>query len=216
MIGLIFFSFFVSCRIIILIRYNWFENYIVICGDSEVQDKLVGRCMIYNSCSGTLYRHISWYCDVTSVGQLTKSSDVARLLAHFLANLSNVVNLQHSVKMNLLKFHLMTHIPGDILKWGIPSAYNSTTGESNHKMLIWRSKKTQRKLNLIEEKTGVWHVENLAIPWSIQDWINTGFVHWSVETRKLDDTRSQTKFSDHVYYISSQGIYDITNSRRFT
>jgi hypothetical protein len=40
-------------------------------------------------------------------------------LPHFLAYLSNVVNRQHSFKMKLLKFHLMTHIAGDILKWGI-------------------------------------------------------------------------------------------------
>jgi hypothetical protein len=66
-------------------------------------------------------------------------------LPQFLAYLKNVVNRQHSVKMKLLKFHLMTHFASDILKWGIPSAYNSATGESNHKMLQQMSKKTQRQ-----------------------------------------------------------------------
>jgi hypothetical protein len=65
--------------------------------------------------------------------------------------------------MKLLKFHLLTHIASDILKWGIPSACNSATGESNHKMLKRRPKKTQRQLNLMEEQTGVRYVENLAI-----------------------------------------------------
>jgi hypothetical protein len=66
-------------------------------------------------------------------------------------------------KLKLLKLHLMTHIPSDILKWSIPSAYNSATGESNHEMVKPRSKKMQRQVNLMEEQTGVRYVENLAI-----------------------------------------------------
>jgi hypothetical protein len=60
-----------------------------ICGDSEVQDKLVGRRMIYSSGSGTFNGHICRYCDVPYEatynpfydGKLTKSSDIARFLA---------------------------------------------------------------------------------------------------------------------------------------
>jgi hypothetical protein len=63
-------------------------------------------------------------------------------MPQLLAYLSNIVNRQHSVKLKLLKFHLMTHIAGDILKWGIPSAYNSSTGESNRKVLKQRSNRT--------------------------------------------------------------------------
>jgi len=133
-------------------------------------------------------------------------------LPEFLAFLRKVFNRQHSAKMKLLKFHLMTHIPSDILKWGIPSAYNSATGESNHKMLKRRSKKTQRQVNLMEEQTGVRYVENLAISRTRQDMVNTGFVYQSVEARDLEDEDTQTKFSGHSYYLNSQGIYDITTS----
>jgi hypothetical protein len=133
-------------------------------------------------------------------------------LPEFLAFLSNVVNWQHSAKTKLRKFHFMTHIPSDILKWGIPSAYNSATGESNHKMLKQRSKKTQRQVNLMEEQTGVRYVENLAMSWTRQDLVSTGFVHWIVLTRNLEDKDTQTKFSGHSYYLNSQGIYDITTS----
>jgi hypothetical protein len=71
----------------------------------------------------------------------------------------------------------MTHFAGDILKWGTPSAYNSSTGESNHKMLKRKSKKTQRQLNLMEEQTGVQYVETLAISRSLQDLVSTRFMH---------------------------------------
>jgi hypothetical protein len=130
-------------------------------------------------------------------------------MPQFLAYLKNVVNRQHSVKMKLLKFHLMTHIAGDILKWGIPSAYNSATGESNHKMFKWMSKKTQWQLNLIEEQTGVRYVEALVISQSLQDLVSTGFVHQSVEAGNIEDMDTPTKFSGHSYYLNSQRILDI-------
>jgi hypothetical protein len=62
-----------------------------ICGDSEGQDKLVDRSMIYSSGSGTFSVHICWYCDVPHdstdypfyVGRLMKSLSlkIARFLA---------------------------------------------------------------------------------------------------------------------------------------
>jgi hypothetical protein len=60
-----------------------------ICGDSEVQDKLVGSRMIHSSGSGTFTGHICRYCDVPYDstdnpfydGKLTKASDIARLMA---------------------------------------------------------------------------------------------------------------------------------------
>jgi hypothetical protein len=33
-----------------------------------------------------------------------------------------------------------------------------------------------------------------------------------VETINIEDTDTQTKFSGHLYYLNSQGIYDITSS----
>jgi hypothetical protein len=86
----------------------------------------------------------------------------------------------------------MKHFAGDILKWGIPNAYNSSTGESNHKVLKRRSKKTQQQRNLMEEQTGVRYVETLAVSRSLQDFVSTGFVHRSVETRNIEDTDTPT------------------------
>jgi hypothetical protein len=130
-------------------------------------------------------------------------------LPQFLAYLSNIVNRQHSVKMKLLlKFHLMTHIAGDMLKWGIPSAYNSSTGEFNHKVLKLISKKTQWQHNLMEER----YVATLTISRSLQDLVSAGFVHRSEETRNIEHTDTQTKFSGHSNYLNGQGIYNITTS----
>jgi hypothetical protein len=52
----------------------------------------------------------------------------------------------------------------------------------------------------------------LAISRSLQDLVNTGFVHRSVETRNIEDTDTQTKFSGHSYYLNGHGIYNVTTS----
>jgi hypothetical protein len=60
-----------------------------ICGDSEGQDKLVGRRMIYSSGSCTFNEHSCQYCDVPYEetddpfysGRLMKASETAKLLA---------------------------------------------------------------------------------------------------------------------------------------
>jgi hypothetical protein len=64
----------------------------------------------------------------------------------------------------------------------------------------------------MEEQSGVQYVENLAILRPLQALVSTGFVHSSMETREPEDADTQTKFSGHLYFLNSQGIYDITTS----
>jgi hypothetical protein len=85
----------------------------------------------------------------------------------FLQYMKQVVNRQEGAGFKFLKFHLCTHFASDILKWGPPCCYNSSTGESNHKSLKMRSRKTQRQVDLIEEQSGVRYVEQLAINHSL-------------------------------------------------
>jgi hypothetical protein len=82
---------------------------------------------------------------------------------YFLKYLKKVVDRQEGSGFKLLKYHLCTHFASDIKKWGPPCCYNSSTGESNHKFLKIRSRKTQRQVDLIEEQTAVRYVEQLAI-----------------------------------------------------
>ena len=81
----------------------------------------------------------------------------------FLQRFKRVVNRTTKMCFKLLKFHLGTHFAADIIKWGHSQVYDSSTGESNHKGLKGRSKKTQRRTELLEEQTGVHYVEHLAI-----------------------------------------------------
>jgi hypothetical protein len=127
-----------------------------------------------------------------------------------------VVDRQTQVQLKLLKFHLCTHFADDILKWGLPSAYNSSTGESNHKMLKRRSQKTQRQQNLIEEQTGVRYIEHIALQQSLNCCINKGFDHSSIqEGGHLNSNSSRVDgFSGYSYYMTKDGIFEVSGKKK--
>ncbi|NJO65563.1 MAG: hypothetical protein HC836_47985 [Richelia sp. RM2_1_2] len=60
---------------------------------------------------------------------------------HLLFRYKEIIDRQKGNGCKILKFHLCTHMANDIVKWGPPSAYNSASGESSHKMLKKRAKK---------------------------------------------------------------------------
>jgi hypothetical protein len=123
----------------------------------------------------------------------------------------HVVDRQASTKLKLLKFHLCTHFAGDILKWGLPSAYNSSTGESNHKMLKRRSKKTQKRLEFFEEQTGVRYVEQLALKRSIDHSINLGFQHHSISSVGLE--HQDVSYRGYSFFLNRNGIFETSNAK---
>jgi hypothetical protein len=123
----------------------------------------------------------------------------------------HVVDRQASTKLKLLKFHLCTHFAGDILKWGLPSAYNSSTGESNHKMLKRRSKKTQKRLEFFEEQTGVRYVEQLALKRSIDHSINLGFQHHSISSVGLE--HPDVSYRGYSFFLNRNGIFETSNAK---
>jgi hypothetical protein len=90
----------------------------------------------------------------------------------------------------------------DILKFGIPSAYNSATGESNHKFLKRRSKRTQKQATLMTEQTGFRYVEQLAVMKTLST---------KPDLVKTDD--SQIRFTGYSYYMNKNGIFVCTKDR---
>ena len=128
-----------------------------------------------------------------------------RWLPIFMEFLKNVVDRQESSKFKLLKFHLLTHMGNDILKFGPPSSFNSATGESNHKMLKRRSRKTQKQANLMTEQTGFRYVEQLSIMRSMPSTI----------FKNNNGDESSIKFTGYLCYMNSDGIFTCTKERFF-
>jgi hypothetical protein len=124
-----------------------------------------------------------------------------------------VVDRQTSTQLRLLKFHLCTHFADDIIKWGIPSAYNSSTGESNHKMLKRRSRKTQRQQNVMEEQTGVRYIEHISLHQSLNSCQDLGFQHCRQDRDQTTSERTN-EFSGYSYYVTKDGIFDVTGKGR--
>jgi hypothetical protein len=137
----------------------------------------------------------------------------------FLDFFKNVVDRQMSTALKLLKFHLCTHFADDIIKWGLPSSYNSSTGESNHKMLKRRARKTQRQQNLIEEQTGVRYVEQIAIRKTLSDSSMNGHYRVIRENMNSEENTQNNVKSGFTYQVFNNGIfkhikkndYDIAN-----
>jgi hypothetical protein len=117
--------------------------------------------------------------------------------------LKNLVDRQERSQFRLLKFHLLTHMAHDILKFGPPSAYNSATGESNHKQLKRRSRRTQKRANLMTEQTGNRYVEQLAVMKTLS----------SKPETKVQDDSSLIRFTGYSYYMNTNGIFDCTKDR---
>jgi hypothetical protein len=126
-----------------------------------------------------------------------------------LALFKRVVDRQSATGFKLLKFHLCSHFADDIMKWGPPSAYNSSTGESNHKMLKRRSRKTQRQQHLIEEQTGVRYIEHLSLQQSLINCVDNGF-QYSMADSGCNDQDDETRFSGYSYYLNQEGIFQVS------
>jgi hypothetical protein len=142
-----------------------------------------------------------------------KRQDVKRFgkwLPNFLKFLKKVVDRQTAASFKLLKFHLCTHLANDILKWGTPGAYNSATGESNHKMLKRRARKTQRQCDVIEEQQGVRYVEQLAIQCTVNTMHNKGKIH--VNDEGLQAQKESSKLAGYSYFMTKHGIFDSKNA----
>ena len=134
-----------------------------------------------------------------------KTIDVQRFrkwFPAFLEFVKNVVDRQSSTGFKLLKFHLCTHFADDILKWGCPTSYDSSTGESHHKILKRHARRTQRNVHLLVEQTGVRYVEHLAIQQSLAKSVSTGCNHI------LDQEQAKTgqKFMNKAYVCNKNGI----------
>jgi hypothetical protein len=101
-----------------------------ICGDSEGQDKLVGRRMIYSSGSGSFTGHICWYCDVpydktdnpTYKSKLTKASEIANIFAQQrtreisgMGYLNIEKNALHQIQFCDRTYWLNGSVPADML-----------------------------------------------------------------------------------------------------
>ncbi len=128
---------------------------------------------------------------------------------YFLEYLKKVVDRQSHAKFKLLKYHLCTHFASDIMKWGPPCCYNSSTGESNHKSLKIRTRKTQRQNDLIEEQTAVRYVEQLAIHHSLGLMVNQEMIHKG--KKYIQQSKSPTWLGGLSYCQTANGIKKVVN-----
>ena len=123
----------------------------------------------------------------------------------FLDLFKDIVDRRKGNKMKVLKFHLLTHLADDIMKFGVPSSYNSSVGESNHKGHKKRVKRTQRLSHNFEEQAAVRYVEHLAIRQSLQTVPQNSKVHIEDYSRK--EINEYVFAGRNSYYMNGAGIF---------
>jgi hypothetical protein len=74
------------------------------------------------------------------------------------------------------------------------------------------SKKIQRRLELLEEQTGVRFVEQLAIKRSNDHCINTGYQHNTELSTVLE--KPDTTYSGYSFFLNENGIFETSNKQK--
>ena len=89
--------------------------------------------------------------------------DFQEFVPEFLDKYATAVNRVDGAGMNFIKFHLPTHAANDMLRFGPPMSFDSSTGESNHKQIKGSARQTQRNTKTFEQQTAGRVVDNLLI-----------------------------------------------------
>ena len=99
---------------------------------------------------------------------LKEIHDFKVFIIAFLNNYSIAVNRVDGAGMNFVKFHLPIHAADDMLRFGPPKSFDSSTGESNHKEIKGPSRQTQRNTKTFEQQTSSRVAENLLIDCAVR------------------------------------------------
>ena len=87
-----------------------------------------------------------------------------KLIPSILAYYKKTVNRQDGNQMKIIKFHLPLHFADDIFRFGCMANFDSSIGESHHKVFAKKpSKNTQRRKEIFEAQTAKRQIDNLAI-----------------------------------------------------
>ena len=85
-------------------------------------------------------------------------------LPMLLDKFKTVVDRKIGNKLNVLKFHLPVHFADDILRFGVMKNFDSSIGESHHKIDAKKpGKNTQKRKDKFELQTAIRQLENLTI-----------------------------------------------------
>ena len=129
----------------------------------------------------------------------------------FLDTFRDVIDRKSGKKMKVLKFHLLTHLADDIMKFGVPISFNSATGESNHKSHKKRAKRTQQVHDTLEEQVGVRYIEQLAIQKSLDCMLDIGGIRCesNIHTTSNDATIGDFCLGGlNKFFMNENGIFE--------
>ena len=87
-----------------------------------------------------------------------------KMIPYILYYYKTTLNRQEGNQMKIIKFHLPLHFADDILRFGSMANFDSSIGESHHKVFAKKpAKNTQRRKEVFEEQTARRQIDNLVI-----------------------------------------------------
>ena len=110
-----------------------------------------------------------------------------------------------------LKFHLPLHLADDILGNGPPTGFDSSIGESNHKIIAKQtSRRTQKQSNVLDEQTSLQYVENIIIEKASQSIPN----HSNSEKGTNED---DIEYVQGLSFVANKyGIFHVQKGKKIT
>jgi hypothetical protein len=79
--------------------------------------------------------------------------DAKRYMPIFLEDYKKVVARKKGMGMKFVKYHLPLHIPDDMLRFGPPTSFDSSTGEAGHVITKDAARRTQKRSSNLESAT---------------------------------------------------------------
>jgi hypothetical protein len=148
--------------------------------------------------------------DIHTKTELYKFQEFIPLL---LDKFKEVVDRKKGTGFNFIKFHLPIHFVDDINRFGVMKNFDSSIGESHHKIDAKRpGKNTQKRKDLFELQTATRQLENLTISICF-DSIKKSHYDISEISNKIKDD-DESKWYRYVYNTEKGLCYHKKNSKK--
>jgi Plavaka transposase len=119
--------------------------------------------------------------------------DFKKIVPMILEYYKDTLDRQEGNQMKIIKYHLVTHFADDILRFGSMANFDSSIGESHHKVMAKKpAGNTQRRKDIFEVQTAKRQVDNLTID-RAYDFVYPGHRHCTETSRMPSKSQNKNK-----------------------
>lgn len=126
----------------------------------------------------------------------------------FLSLYKAAVAREVGMGMNFLKYHLLRHLPNDLLRFGPSSSADSSAGESMHKDFKDDARRTQKNSQLLDMQTAKNHSHTNAISRAVREMNPPASMIGACDNSgDLSESNSSSIAKGTHYYVDDEGMF---------